>query len=153
MPDSGHETTSGFLAFFFYEMLKNPHEITKVQKEVDDVVGTGTVKVEHLTKLPYLTACLREAIRLHPPAAATYMITNPDNPDKVVSLCGGKYRVPKGTIFRNMIRLIQTDEAVYGADAHAFRPERMLDENFNKYPRNAWKVSSPEIVVNRAYGQ
>ena len=145
-PLTGHETTSGFLAFLFYELLKNPAELLKAQKEVDEVVGTGQVKLEHTTKLPFLTACLREAIRLHPPAAATYMTTNPSNKDDPVSLCGGKYQVKRGTTFRNLIRLIQTDPAIFGDDAMVFRPERMLDESFKKIPRNAWKVC--KITLN-----
>lgn len=139
-PLVGHETTSGFLAFLFYEFLKNPDKLLKAQKEIDEVVGTDRVKLEHMTKLPFLTACLREAIRLHPPIDATFVTTNPDNQENPVSLCGGKYHVKKGTTFQNLTRLIQTDPTVFGSDATAFRPERMLDENFNKLPRNAWKV-------------
>ena len=120
--------------------MKHPAELYKAQKEIDEVVGTGRVKIEHMTKLPFLTACLREAIRLHPPAAATYMTTNPNNQDDPVSLCGGKYQVKKGTTFRTLIRLIQTDPEIFGSDANLFRPERMLDESFKKVPKNAWKV-------------
>lgn len=120
--------------------MKHPDELLKAQEEIDRVVGTGRVKLEHMTKLPYVIACMREALRLHPPSAATYMTTNPNNPDDPVSLCGGKYHVKKGTTFRNLIRLIQTDPAIYGSDATVFRPERMLDEKFKMYPRNAWKV-------------
>lgn len=108
------------------------------------------MKLEHITKLPFLNACLREALRLHPPSAATYMTTNPDNQDDPVSLCGGKYHVKKGTTFRNLIRLIQTDPAIYGSDANVFRPERMLDESFNKFPRNAWKVCLILFHVGKA---
>ena len=68
------------------------------------------------------------------------MVTNPENKDDPVNLLGGKYQVPRGTVFRNLIRLIQTDPDVYGDDAQVFRPERMLDEQFNMLPRNAWKV-------------
>lgn len=120
--------------------MKHPDELLKAQEEIDRVVGTGRVKLEHMTKLPYVIACMREALRLHPPSAATYMTTNPNNQDDPVSLCGGKYHVKKGTTFRNLIRLIQTDPAIYGSDATVFRPERMLDEKFKMYPRNAWKV-------------
>ena len=120
--------------------MKNPEELLKAQEEIDKVVGTGRVKLEHMTKLPFLTACLRETLRLHPPSAATYMTTNPNNPDDPVSLCGGKYYVKKGTTFRNLIRLIQTDPAIYGSDANVFRPQRMLDESFKAFLRNAWKV-------------
>jgi cytochrome P450 / NADPH-cytochrome P450 reductase len=53
---AGHETTSGTLSFAFYRLLKNPDAYRKVQKEVDEVVGKGSITVEHLSKLPYITA-------------------------------------------------------------------------------------------------
>lgn len=139
---TGHETTSGFLAFLFYRFLTNPEKLQKAQTEVDDVIGTGSIAVDHMTKLPYLTACLREAIRLNPPAAASYMETRPNSQENPVIFCRGIYQVERGTIFRNLIGLIHQDPNNYGPDPEVFRPERMLDENFSKLPPNAWKVSA-----------
>lgn len=53
---AGHETTSGTLAFSFYNLLKHPEAYEKAQQEVDQVIGRGPITVEHLTKLPYLSA-------------------------------------------------------------------------------------------------
>jgi cytochrome P450 / NADPH-cytochrome P450 reductase len=53
---AGHETTSGLLSFAFYQLLKNPECYRKAQEEVDHVIGTGTIQVDHLAKLPYLNA-------------------------------------------------------------------------------------------------
>jgi len=53
---AGHETTSGTLSFAFYRLLKNPEAYQKAQKEVDEVVGKGPITVDHLSKLPYITA-------------------------------------------------------------------------------------------------
>jgi cytochrome P450 / NADPH-cytochrome P450 reductase len=53
---AGHETTSGMLSFAFFQLLKHPEAYAKAQKEVDDVVGTGPVKLEHMAKLPYIAA-------------------------------------------------------------------------------------------------
>lgn len=54
------------LSFVFYYLLKNPAAYKKAQDEVDNVVGSGSIQVEHLTKLPYITAVLRETLRLQP---------------------------------------------------------------------------------------
>jgi cytochrome P450/NADPH-cytochrome P450 reductase len=43
---------------------------------------------------------------------------------------------------------IQRDPAVYGEDANEFRPERMLDEHFNKLPKHAWKVRLPKELLH-----
>ena len=35
---------------------------------------------------------------------------------------------------------VHRDPRIYGENADNFIPERMLDENFKRLPRNAWKV-------------
>lgn len=53
---AGHETTSGLLSFAFYQLLHHPEIYEKARREVDEVVGKGPIKVEHLAKLPYMSA-------------------------------------------------------------------------------------------------
>lgn len=61
-------------------------------------------------------------------------------PDGKPILLGGKYEVKPGAQITSIVHLIQRDPAIYGADSEEFKPERMLDEEFNKRPANAWKV-------------
>ncbi len=56
---AGHETTSGFLSFIAYRLMANPDVQRKAQREVDEVIGNGPVKVEHISKLPYVVALMR----------------------------------------------------------------------------------------------
>jgi cytochrome P450/NADPH-cytochrome P450 reductase len=53
---AGHETTSGLLSFVFYNLIKNPAAYRKAQAEVDEVIGTGPINIEHMSKLPYINA-------------------------------------------------------------------------------------------------
>lgn len=53
---AGHETTAGTLSFMMYNLLKNPETYRKAQKEVDEVIGTGAIKLEHIPKLKYINA-------------------------------------------------------------------------------------------------
>jgi cytochrome P450 / NADPH-cytochrome P450 reductase len=48
---AGHETTAGMLSFAFYQLLKNPETYRRARQEVDDIVGTGAIKVEHMSKV------------------------------------------------------------------------------------------------------
>lgn len=130
---AGHETTSGLLSFVFYYLLKNPTAYQRAQQEVDDVIGAGVVTVDHLSKLPYITAILRETLRLNPTAIAITL--QPLKDDTI----GGKYRVAKGQQISVLLPQVHRDPAVYGDDAEEWRPERMLDESFNKLPPNSWK--------------
>ncbi|KAK6063914.1 cytochrome P450 [Seiridium cupressi] len=123
---AGHETTSGLLSFAFYELLKNPAEYRKAQQEVDKVV-------EHMSKLSYISAILRETLRLQSPIAMIGVQPIED------TLLGGKYPVEKGNPVVMMVKKSQLDPKVFGDDATEFKPERMLDANFEKLPKNAWK--------------
>ncbi|KAH6838702.1 NADPH-cytochrome P450 reductase-like protein [Alternaria alternata] len=133
---AGHETTSGLLSFTFYYLLKNPQAYEKAQQEVDDVIGKGPITVDHLTKLPYLNAVLRESLRLQPTAPAVGMTAKED------TTIGGKYAVKAGTPLVALFPMVHRDPVAYGEDAEEFRPERMLDAEFEKrnteFP-NCWK--------------
>lgn len=130
------------LSFLFYYLLKHPAAYKTAQREVDEVVGRGPITVEHMSKLPYITACLRETLRLSPTAPGFAVTPKPDIEEPIL-LGNGKYEVPKGVTLVSWLPVIQRDRAVYGEDADEFRPERMLEENFKKLPKNAWKVCAP----------
>ncbi|RYO83950.1 hypothetical protein DL766_000991 [Monosporascus sp. MC13-8B] len=129
---AGHETTSGMLSYATYQLLKHPEEYKKVQQEVDNVIGKGPITVQHMQKLPYVTAVLRETLRLNSPIAM--FSVNPID-DTVLA---GKYLVHKGDIIINLISNSHLDPEVFD-EPYEFRPERMLDGNFEKLPKNAWK--------------
>ncbi|TQN65714.1 Bifunctional cytochrome P450/NADPH--P450 [Colletotrichum shisoi] len=133
---AGHETTSGMLSFAFYELLRHPAAYRKVQQEVDEVVGQGPIKMDHLSKLPYLNAVLRETLRLSSTIPA-FGVEAKEN-----TLIGGKYRVKKGECIALLLGRTHLDPVVYGDDATEFKPERMLDKNFERLQKefpNSWK--------------
>nr|WVH32641.1 cytochrome P450 [Trichoderma asperellum] len=133
---AGHETTAGTLSFAFYNLLKNPTAYRKVQEEVDQVIGREPPKVEHISKLPYISAVLRETLRL---SAAIPAFTVEALED---TLIGGKYLVHKGEPITCLLAKSHLDPLVYGEDANEFKPERMLDAEFARlqaaFP-NSWK--------------
>ncbi|KIW27725.1 uncharacterized protein PV07_07435 [Cladophialophora immunda] len=134
---AGHETTSGLLSFTFYQLCKNPDTLRKAQQEVDSVVGKGPVTVQHVAKMPYIEAVMRETLRLTPTAPA-FTVKPLDTVAGPVVLAG-KYTIPPGAPIVAMLAKIGRDPVVYGADADEFKPERMYGENFAKLPPNAWK--------------
>ncbi|RBQ74718.1 hypothetical protein FVER14953_00317 [Fusarium verticillioides] len=130
---AGHETTSSLLSFCFYYLLENPHVLRRVQQEVDTVVGSDTITVDHLSNMPYLEAVLRETLRLRDPGPGFYV---KPLKDEVVA---GKYAVNKDQPLFIVFDSVHRDQSTYGADADEFRPERMLKDGFDKLPPCAWK--------------
>jgi cytochrome P450/NADPH-cytochrome P450 reductase len=131
---AGHETSSGTLSFITYYLIKNPNVMRKLRDEVDEVIGDAQIRVEHLSKLPYLTAIMRETLRLQPPASARSVSSAEDT-----TLSNGKYAIKANTSIVAQNWVAMRDPAVWGEDALAFRPERMLDGKFEALPPNAWQ--------------
>jgi cytochrome P450/NADPH-cytochrome P450 reductase len=135
---AGHETTSGLLSFTTYYLLSNPEAMHKAQQEVDNVVGREPITVQHISKLPYIEAVLRESLRLSPTAPTFSVKPLPGSVEPVV-IGGGKYHIPKDQNLVILLPQLHRDPAVFGPDADLFRPERMYGENFTKLPPNSWK--------------
>ncbi|KAM5372105.1 hypothetical protein ACJZ2D_007638 [Fusarium nematophilum] len=133
---AGHETTSGTLSFLFYSLLKNPECYQRAQKEVDEVIGREAITVDKIFKLKYVAAALRETLRVCSPVPGIAMEALED------TLLDNKYFIKKGEVLSPFFARAHCDPLVYGDDAHQFRPERMLDENFERLQRehpNCWK--------------
>ncbi|OCK85393.1 NADPH--cytochrome P450 reductase-like protein [Lepidopterella palustris CBS 459.81] len=136
---AGHETTSGLLSFAFLNLLKNPETYFKAQQEVDNVVGKGKLTVDHLKDLKYINAVLRETLRLTPTAPAFARRVRDENKEDPPTLANGEYILDRGLSYLCLVSKIQKDPKVFGEDANDFRPERMLDGEFEKLPKCAWK--------------
>ena len=83
-----------------------------------------------------MNAVLRESLRLQPTAPAIGLQAKED------TTLGGKYECKKGVPIVAVFPAIHRDPLVWGEDAEQFRPERMLDEEFERrnhdFPNN-WK--------------
>ncbi|PVH71915.1 hypothetical protein DL98DRAFT_612749 [Cadophora sp. DSE1049] len=130
---AGHETTSGLLLFALYYLLKYPEEYERARSEVDSAIGTDSTTIEHLSKLPFITAVMRETLRLMPTAPGFTVAARED------TIVGGKFHVKKGQPMTLMLGQIHCDENCWGPDAKQWKPERMLGENFDKIKTNSWK--------------
>jgi len=65
---AGSETTATLLSGVTYFLLTNPNAYLKVQKEVREAfTAAEEMTLVTTSKLPYLHACLEEALRLYPP--------------------------------------------------------------------------------------
>ncbi|KAK1979270.1 NADPH cytochrome P450 [Colletotrichum cereale] len=131
---AGHETTSATLALVCYFLCEHPEALSRARAEVDSVVGTGSLDIQHIQKLPYLEATLRETLRLVPTAPAFFVTPKRDE------IIGGKYLVKQGESLCVALEVLQRDPEAYGDDAAEFRPDRMLQPGgFDSIDAFAWK--------------
>ncbi|XP_069807477.1 cholesterol 24-hydroxylase-like isoform X2 [Dendropsophus ebraccatus] len=74
---AGQETTANQLSFAVMELARYPEILTRVQTEVDEVIGSKRdIDYEDLGKLQYLSQVLKETLRLYPTAPGTSRIAD-----------------------------------------------------------------------------
>lgn len=94
---AGSETTATLLSGATYLLLKKGSERV-YQKLVDEIRGaferSGDITLEKVNKMPYLLACLQEALRYYPPVPAGFPRVVPKGGDSI----SGHY-IPEGVSF------------------------------------------------------
>ncbi|TPX63122.1 unspecific monooxygenase [Spizellomyces sp. 'palustris'] len=150
---AGHETTSGLLSFAFFYLLNNPYALQKAQSEVDQVTGGKPVTVDHIFKLPYIDAVLKETLRLQPPAPFFTRKVKATEGQTNYTFKHGEYEVTGHEVISVIIAKLHRDSKVWGEDAEEFRPERMLEGKFAALPPNSWKPfgSGVRACIGRSF--
>jgi cytochrome P450 len=73
---AGHETTASTLSFVYNTLYSRPEKLARIRAEHDAVLGTDLAQTakrladdpQLLNQLPYTSACIKETLRLWPPA-------------------------------------------------------------------------------------
>lgn len=122
---AGSDTTGISLRAIFYYLLKNPYKLARLLKELDDPkLGSKTqfVSWETSQKLPYLSAVIQEALRLHPAVGLPL--------ERIVPPSGLQFKdaaIPPGTIVGTTAWGLHHSKSIFGPDPEAFRPERWIE--------------------------
>ncbi|KAH0582491.1 hypothetical protein H2248_010435 [Termitomyces sp. 'cryptogamus'] len=117
---AGHDTTSGALSTAVYHLAKHPEYQTKAREEVQTLLnGRVEPTFQDLSNLPFLSACIKEALRINSPISllpARWTL----QPTMI-----GKYAIPAHTsIVPNICAVHQNDNN--WPDAHKFDPYRFI---------------------------
>ncbi|KAF7312568.1 Fatty acid hydroxylase [Mycena indigotica] len=131
---AGHETSSGMMTFMVYYLLKHPDKMRKLRAQIDEVLGDRPVQYEDFDKLTYLTAVMRETLRLASTAPIRAVQSLEDT-----TIANGRYAIKKGTAMIILAWELHRDPSVWGEDAEEFKPERMMNGKFEALPPNAWQ--------------
>ncbi|XP_073909955.1 cytochrome P450 4F1-like [Castor canadensis] len=139
----GHDTTASGLSWVLYNLAKHPEYQERCRQEVRELLrdrDPKDIEWDDLAQLPFLTMCIKESLRLHPPVFVISRCCTQDIalPDGLV--------IPKGVIC--IISIFGThhnpavwpDPEVY--DPFRFDPENIKDRSplafipFSAGPRN-----------------
>ncbi|ATY59283.1 cytochrome P450 alkane [Cordyceps militaris] len=144
---ASRDTTASLLCNLFFMLAKEPAMYETLRQEVRGVCGDAPPSPEQLKQMVYLCRCVQEyapplerspqdqkafaltsrvALRLHPVIPTN---AREATRDTTLPAGGGKdgtepLLVPKGTFVVYNVFAMHRDEAVYGADADKFRPDR-----------------------------
>jgi benzoate 4-monooxygenase len=97
----------------------------KLQRELDEQLGTEDETVatgQQMKRLPYLDACINEALRLHSTSALGLPRIVPEGGLTIIN----EY-FPEGTIVSVPSYSIHRDKTIWGEDVEDYRPERWFE--------------------------
>lgn len=125
---AGHETSATALLWWSLLMARHPAAAARAQAEVDTVLAGRAPGPDDLAALPWLTATLKETLRLYPPVAAvmTRRTTAP--------LQLGRWQIPAGALLRFTPWVLQRDSRHF-EDPSAFRPGALPARSASAAPR------------------
>lgn len=105
------------------ELVKNQDSFATLRKELEKAVDEGGVLQERqLSKLPYLQAVIKEALRLHPPTPLFL-------PRSAIQSCQVmNYEIPKDCLVLVNFYTLATDPTFW-EDPLSFKPERFMGNN------------------------
>ncbi|KAJ4842829.1 hypothetical protein Tsubulata_017094 [Turnera subulata] len=113
---AGHETSAAVLTWTFYLLSKEPIVLSKLQDEVDSVLGDRFPTIEDMKKLKYTNRVINESMRLYPQPPV--LIRRSLEDDML-----GKYPIKRGEdIFISVWNLHRSPNL--WEDADKFNPER-----------------------------
>ncbi|EOY09936.1 Cytochrome P450, family 97, subfamily A, polypeptide 3 isoform 1 [Theobroma cacao] len=113
---AGHETSAAVLTWTFYLLSKEPTVVSKLQDEVDSVLGDRFPTIGDMKKLKYTTRVINESLRLYPQPP---VLIRRSLEDDVL----GKYPIKRGEdIFISVWNLHHSPSL--WEDPEKFNPER-----------------------------
>ncbi|WPH01848.1 Hypothetical protein R9X50_00470200 [Acrodontium crateriforme] len=129
---AGSDSTTTVLRSILFHLGASPGAYAKLRIEIEDATAThmptGVIAYAKAQKLPYLSACIWEGLRMYPPLFGLK--------SKIAPLGGDTI---KGVYYPEGVEVAICDDAIcrnktlFGHDANIFRPERWLEADAPTY--------------------
>ncbi|XP_009610421.1 (S)-N-methylcoclaurine 3'-hydroxylase isozyme 1-like [Nicotiana tomentosiformis] len=120
---AGTDTTTSTIEWAMAELLRNKKVMHKLQAEIRSKIGSNAnIRESNISELPYLAACVKETLRIHPPTP--FLV-----PRRAPETCKlMNFTIPKNSRLFVNVWAIGRDSKTW-EDALSFRPERFLDSS------------------------
>ncbi|WXC50872.1 hypothetical protein QX201_010574 [Fusarium graminearum] len=123
---AGSDTVAAGIQSFIYHMIRHPNAWARAQTEVQDATKKGLcedniVSYADVQELPYVQACIKEALRMFGPVPMGLPRIAPRG-----GLTFGDRIIPEGTIVSVSPWVIHHSKEFWGEDAHEFNPDRWM---------------------------
>jgi cytochrome P450 len=132
--------------------VRTPSAYAKLTAEIDEATESGALRLpavqyHEAVGLPYLVACCKEGMRLHPSVG----LTLPRHVPAGGRAISGEW-FAAGTRVGINAAVVQRDKAVFGEDAEEFVPERWSRKGAAKMDRIMFQVGVCSHSASSAYG-
>ncbi|PSR93413.1 (S)-N-methylcoclaurine 3'-hydroxylase [Actinidia chinensis var. chinensis] len=121
---AGIESTSATIEWALTELLRNPKAMQNLRQEFAKEINGDIIRETDLSRLPYLEACLKETLRLHPPGP----LLLPHRAMETCEMMG--YTIPKDSQILVNMWAIARDPKIWD-DPLKFKPERFLSSGLD----------------------
>ncbi|XP_014454162.1 cytochrome P450 4B1 isoform X2 [Alligator mississippiensis] len=119
----GHDTTASGISWMLYCMALYPEHQQRCREEIQEILdGRDTVQWEDLGKMTYTTMCIKESMRLYPPAPGVSRQLS-----KPITFIDGR-SLPEGLMISVSIYALHRNRSVW-KDPEVFDPMRFSPEN------------------------
>ena len=119
---AGHDTTAIALAWALEQIVPRPDAVDRIADEVNRTTGSAPLLAEHLNRLEYVDAAIRESLRVRTVLPFVVRLT------KHAFVAGGR-EYPPGVVLCPCSHLVHRRSDLY-PEPQNFRPERFLERNY-----------------------
>ncbi|KAL4881884.1 cytochrome P450 [Aspergillus karnatakaensis] len=126
---AGGDTTATAISSILYYLMKTPDALRRLYTEIDSATAAAKlsrprIKYSEAIKLPYLVACCKEGMRMHPSVGFTLPRVVP----KGGCLVAGHW-LPGGLRVGVNAAIVHFDQSVFGDDADEYNPDRWFRDD------------------------
>ncbi|CAF9933472.1 MAG: hypothetical protein ALECFALPRED_005602 [Alectoria fallacina] len=149
---AGHDALAISMRTIFYYLCRYPEIRTKLSHEIQKADAAGLLSpiatYAQAASLPYLSAVINEAFRIHPPVGLILERHVPAGGETISGV-----HLPEGTVVGINAWVLHQNKVIFGEDAHSFRPERWIEadpEQLKEMRRNMFAVSSHAVTTTHS---